>query len=247
MTDIVSTLGAQSYCYRGFKDLKTVVSLVKETGLSAIELWGGHCDWADPSKWESAIAALRKGGITIHAIGVNGFANDPAKERNYFEFCRRAGVQVITANFSMDSVPDALRAAERMADEYDVNLAVHNHGGHHWLGSAEALRWLFKRTSPRIGLCLDTAWAIDASLDPVKAADEFKDRLYGLHLKDFVYERVRRPVDVIVGSGNLDLKALLAKLRENDFSGYAVLEYEADVQNPVPALKKCVAAVKAAW
>jgi hypothetical protein len=49
-----------------------------------------------------------------------------------------------------------------------------------------------------------------------------------------------------VGTGNLDLPQLLKNLEAVNFGGYAVLEYEGDVENPVPALKECVAAVRAA-
>ena len=247
MTDIAATLGAQSYCYRGFKDNKDVVAQMEKSGLKSIELWGGHCDWKNPSIFDDVIAVYRDAGIDIPAIGVNSFANNADQERKYFEFCQKAGVKVISCNFPIAAHPQCFETAEKLADEYDVNLALHNHGGHHWLGSKEAMGWLFSVTGPRIGLCLDTAWCIDANLDPVAAVEQFADRLYGLHLKDFTYQGARKPIDVIIGEGILDLKALFNKLKELDYSGYAVLEYEADVDNPAPALTKCVEAVQAAW
>lgn len=247
MTDIAAQLGAQSYCYRGFKDNNDVIEQMKKSGLSSIELWGGHCDWNDPSAFDDVIATYRDGGIDIPAIGVNRFANDEDAERNYFEFCRKSGAKVISCDFPIGTHPECFATAEKLADEYDVNLALHNHGGHHWLGSEQAMKWLFDVTGPRIGLCLDTAWCIDANLEPVKAVELFQDRLYGLHLKDFTYQGARKPVDVVIGEGLLDLKALFDKLKEIDYDGYAVLEYEADVDNPAPALTQCVEAVKAAW
>jgi len=102
---------------------------------------------------------------------------------------------------------------------------------------------VFAQTGPAIGLTLDAAWALDAGENPVALAEKFADRLYGLHLKDFVFDRARRPQDVVVGTGNLDLPGLFATLRKVGFAGSLILEYEGDVQNPVPALKQCVAAV----
>ena len=134
--------------------------------------------------------------------------------------------------------------AQDLADRYDIKLAIHNHGGRHWLGSSEALRHVFAETGPRIGLCLDTAWALDAHEDPLGMATEFGTRLYGLHIKDFVFDRAGKPEDVVVGSGNLDLAELRRVLQAVDFVGYAVLEYEGDVDNPVPALTECVKAVR---
>jgi sugar phosphate isomerase/epimerase len=77
-------------------------------------------------------------------------------------------------------------------------------------------------------------------------AREFADRLYGVHLKDFVYDPSRHPEDVIIGEGNLELHDFLMALDDIGFDGTFVLEYEGDVEDPVPALKQCVGAVKAA-
>ena len=150
----------------------------------------------------------------------------------------------ITSTFKLDAAPQCFKTAERLADEFGINIAIHNHGGRDWLGNRDMLRRVFATTGPRIGLCLDTAWALDAGEDPLKMAEMFGQRLYGLHIKDFVFDRARRPEDVIVGTGNLDLPRLIGLLKKLDFNGYACLEYEGDVDNPVPALKKCVEAVK---
>jgi len=76
-------------------------------------------------------------------------------------------------------------------------------------------------------------------------ATRFGDRLYGTHIKDFVFDRARRSEDVIVGTGNLDLPAFVELLEASPTLKFAVLEYEGDVENPVPALKECVTAVRA--
>ncbi len=68
--------------------------------------------------------------------------------------------------------------------------------------------------------------------------------MYGVHVKDFVFDRSGTPTDVVVGEGNLDLGTLQTVLNNGEFDGYIVLEYEGDVDDPVPALKKCVAAVR---
>jgi len=105
------------------------------------------------------------------------------------------------------------------------------------------LKYIFDRTSPRIGLHLDTAWAIDAKHNPVQMVEQFAPRMMGVHVKDFVYSPKREPKDVIIGEGNLDLPKFMQTLKQINFSGPLVIEYEGDVENPVPALKQCVAAL----
>ena len=102
------------------------------------------------------------------------------------------------------------------------------------------LAQVFASTSPRIGLCLDTAWALDAHENPVAMAEKFAERLYGVHLKDFVFDRAGRPSDVVIGEGNLDLPRMLALLESNEHTASVVIEYEGDIADPGPALTRCV-------
>jgi inosose dehydratase len=238
------SLAVQSYCFRGFKDNAEVAKMVKAIGLGRIELCGVHANFTDENTFDGVIETYRRAGVEIIGIGVQGFRNDPATEEKFFRFARQAGVKVMSVSFDPKTVPASFRAAETLADKYDINLAIHNHGGRHWLGSAEMLDAVFAQTSKRIGLMLDTAWALDSGENPTAMAERFAERLYGVHLKDFTFDRARRPQDVVVGTGNLDLPGLLAQLQKGRFSGYSIIEYEGDVANPVPALASCVQAVK---
>lgn len=71
-------------------------------------------------------------------------------------------------------------------------------------------------------------------------AETFSDRLYGVRFKDFIFQRNREPEDVVVGTGNLDLPGLVEVMEKADFDEHGVLEYEGDVDNPVPALADCI-------
>lgn len=239
-------LGVQSYCFRHFTDNNEVARLVRECGLDKIEICAVHVDFSKPETFEEVIEAYREAGVQIVSMGVQYFSDDEARERNFFEFARLAGARHISATFGIDTVPHSCRTAEKLADEYDIRLAIHNHGGRDWLGSAAQLGHTLANTSDRVGLCLDTAWALDSGENPLEVAEKFADRLYGAHIKDFVFDRARKPEDVVVGTGGLDLPAFVKQLINNPAVGYTVLEYEGDVENPVPALKQCVAAVHAA-
>ena len=242
--NISESLAVQSFCFRHFKDNAVVADSVNAIGLSGIELCGVHVDFTEESTFDSVIETYRKADVQIIGIGVQSFQNRPADERKFFEFARRAGVHVISADFSINCVPDAYRSAEKLADEFDIQLAVHNHGGRHWLGSATSLSHVFEQTSDRIGLMLDTAWALDSGEDPLAMAEQFGNRMYGVHVKDFVFDQARKPADVVVGRGNLDLPGLVRILQAIDFQGATILEYEGDIENPVPALTQCVQEIR---
>lgn len=233
-------LGIQSYCFRGFKTLAEVLPRLKACGVATVELSGVHGDFTDAAGGDALIAQCRAAEVRIASIGVERFTGNLVRERALGRFMQRAGASVISVDFEPGVSAEVLRAAERVADEFDLRLAIHNHGGRHWLGNAQMLAQVFASTSPRIGLCLDTAWALDAHEDPVALAEKFADRLYGLHLKDFVFDRAGRQSDVVIGEGNLDLPRILPLIQANPRVASVVIEYEGDIENPVPALTKCV-------
>ncbi|MEX0886347.1 MAG: sugar phosphate isomerase/epimerase family protein [Phycisphaeraceae bacterium] len=244
MASIRDGLGVQSYCFRNFKDNTEVARLVGELGLKAIELCAVHVKFDEPTTHAEVIKTYRDAGIEILAIGVETFDTDEAHARRRFEFAKQAGATCISANFKPESWQASAEMVGKLADEYGIRAAVHNHGGYHWLGNWQMLNHFFNATPKGVGLCLDTAWCLDSGENPVKLAEVFRERLYGLHIKDFVFGRDGKGEDVIVGTGNLDLPGLIKTVESGGFDGYAVLEYEGDADNPVPALKQCVAQVK---
>lgn len=243
---LMDKLAVQSYCFRHFKDNKQVAEMVKQIGLSRIEVCGVHANFNEPSTFDSVIKTYADAGVKIVSIGVEGFGPDEAHARKRFDFAKAAGCRIISANFKPDTFLATLPVVYRLCEEYDIKLAIHNHGGYHWLGSGEILTWVFSFTRCCIGLNMDTAWALDARQNPVEWAEKFARRLYAVHLKDFVFDRARRSSDTVVGEGNLDLPKLLQTLKNNGFDGEPIVEYEADVESPVPALTNCVKKIKAA-
>ncbi|MCM8784825.1 MAG: sugar phosphate isomerase/epimerase [Candidatus Omnitrophica bacterium] len=238
MNNFSDNLGVQSYCFRNFKDNKVVAKMVRELGLNKIELCGVHIDFLDVGKFKDVISIYKNEGVEIYSIGVQYFSKNEANERKYFEFVKMCGAKYISADFDINKIFDCFRVAEKLADEYDVKIAIHNHGGWHWLGNIQTLEYVFKNTSERIGLCLDTAWALDSRIEPIKMIETFSKRLYSLHLKDFIFERDRKVVDVVLGEGNIDIGKIVNKLKDINFSGPLIIEYEGEPENPVPSIKK---------
>ena len=240
---IASRLGIQSYCFRGFAEADKLIEALKACSVDRIELCGVHWQLAENPDPAPVVKTYADAGVAISAFGVHGFTEDEDAARPVFEMAKLAGFPTISADFR----PGGLAVAERLCEEYGKKVALHNHGRKHALGSVAAMERLFGESSPNVGLCLDTAWVLDSGEDPLAVAEKFKDRLYGLHVKDFVFDRAGKPEDVVVGTGNLDLPGMAALLTDMDFDGYLTLEYEGDVDNPTPAVKECVDAIREAF
>ena len=249
MSHLTQPVAIQSWCFRAFKPLSAFLPELTRAGAMATELCGVHADFADPSSAAATAGQCAAAGVSIVAIGVETMTGDDAHDRPRFRWCQQAGVRNMSVTFpttALDHDAAGFRAAERLAEEHDVQLGIHNHGGYDWLGNPPMLQYVFGKVGKRIGLHLDTAWAIDAKQNPVEMADRFADRLVGCHVKDFTYSPDRQPTDVIIGTGSLDLPKFADLLKRIAFAGPLVIEYEGDEAVPVPALTECVARLRAA-
>jgi len=247
MPTLTDSLGVQSYCFRAIKGNAGVAEAVKRVGLDKVELCAAHVKFGEVEQHAPAIETYRAAGVAIQSIGVEGMGDDEAENRKRFEFAKAAGCRHISINFNPGTFEAAHPIVQKLAEEYDIRCGIHNHGGHHWLGNMQALGYVFAKAGDRIGLCLDTAWALNARQDPVKMAEAFADRLFAVHLKDFVFHHPDgKHEDVVVGTGNLDLPGLLSTLEKVGFAGELISEYEGDVEDPVPSVARCIEAIRAA-
>jgi len=241
MAALFDKLGIQTYCFRVYQTQEELIDALKDCGINRMELWPGHYNPAERDDHKEFLLRLANEGILVSTFGVVGFS-DETIARKTFEFACEAGFNSINADFDESQIP----LVESLCKEYSKKVTIHNHGRNHRWGPVYRLEHLFEITSENIGLCLDTAWMLDSGGDPLAVAKQFRKRLFGVHLKDFVFDRAGKPEDVIVGTGNLDLKGLLGYLDETNFDGTLTLEYEGDYNDPIPATKQCVEAVREA-
>ena len=246
MSSIIDRLGVQSFCFRGFKDNAQTAQMVRDLDLQRIEVCAVHADFNDLDGWKKIVQTYHDAGVQIVSIGVQNFTGAD-HERTWFECAKAAGAEYISAHFKIDSYRDAVPKVAKWCEEFGIKIALHCHGGYQFGGSPDVVEHILNLGGPNIGVCLDTAWCMQIGPkfgDPVQWVERFSDRIYGVHIKDFVFDRNAQWNDVVVGTGNLDLPGLMQKLEETNFAGYIVLEYEADVNDPVPALKQCVQQVR---
>jgi sugar phosphate isomerase/epimerase len=239
--------GVQSYCFRAFKDNADVAKKVLEIGVNKIEICGVHADFHKPGAFKDVVKIYQDAGISVVSLGVETF-NGKDNERDIFECAALAGAKHVSVHFKVDTFPQAIAQAQKLSDEFGVRLGIHCHGGYMFGGQPDVLDHLIKIGAPQIGVCIDTAWCLQigpGAGKPIEWTKRFAGHVYGVHYKDFLFEKNGQWQDTVVGQGNLDLPGFIQGLESNGFDGMAVIEYEADVQNPVPALKNCVNAMRA--
>ncbi len=246
MSSSTIDFGVQSYCLRHFKENATVAAKVRAIGLDKIELCAVHADFNQPEAFREVLQTYQKAGVSILSLGVQTFCGDD-HERAWFECAALAGAKHISAHFTVDTFARAIPRVREWSREFGIRVGIHCHGGYCFGGQTDVLDYLLSLGTPEIGLCIDTAWAMQIgphSGNPIEWAKRYAGRIYGVHFKDFIFERDGGWQDVIVGSGNLDLPGFATALTEGGFDGMAVIEYEADVENPEPALERCIASMR---
>ena len=182
-------------------------------------------------------------GLTISAHGVNGFSKDEAANRKVFEFAKAAGIRTLSANPSPDSLPNL----NDLVKEFDIRIAIHNHGPNTSYSKAIDVLHAVEKDDPRIGACADLGHFIRSGEQPVEVIRVLKGRLYGIHLKDFA-EMKADAKGVILGKGHINVPAVMAALVAADFpaDGALSVEYEENPQNPLADIKACEQAAREA-
>lgn len=232
-------MGIQSYTLRNF-NLTEALRHIEGLKLHYVEFFGAHFspDSTDAHLKEMQ-AQLDRAKLKISAHGVNGFSKDHAANRKLFEFAKRAGFKTITA----DPAPDSFDSLDKLCEEYQIRIAIHNHGPGHRYDKLADVQQAVKNRHKLVGACIDTGHVLRSDEDPVKWAAELAERVFALHIKD-VKERKSQTHDVVIGTAHLDLVALFKTLRKIKFpaDGSMSLEYESNPQNPIDDVKQCLTA-----
>jgi sugar phosphate isomerase/epimerase len=236
-------LGLQLYSLRTYK-VDEALKHARDLGFTFVEFYSGMYPLdADAA----AIAAMNKKladlGLTISAHGVNRFTNDAGANRKIFEFAKAAGIRTLGA----DPDPDSFASLDELVKEFDVRVAIHNHGPTHRYNKAIDVLQAVEKYDARIGACADLGHYLRSGERPVEVIRLLKGRLYGIHLKDFA-EMQDKTKGVILGKGHIDVPAVMGALVAAGFpaDGALSIEYEENPQNPLADIKACEQAAREA-
>ena len=193
----------------------------------------------DPQEEARALEDYEAAGIKLHAAGTIYFTKDEdADIRSKFDYCKRAGISVIVAG---DPTPEILPRIEKFVKDYDMRIAIHNHGPEDklWPSPLNVLK-VVKDFDPRIGCCIDVGHAARAGTDVVKAIHDVGPRLFNMHMKDLTSFESKES-QVAVGDGIMPVREIFNALMAIEYRGFVDLEYEIHADDPLPGVMKSFA------
>lgn len=227
-------LGICSYTFRNFTR-EQMIGFLKQLPMNEINVKDvkDHMP-ADAEEESKAIAAYQAAGIKLHAAGTLYFRKDEDDDiRKQFEYCKRAGIKVIVAG---DPTPETLPRIEKFIKEYDIRIAIHNHGPEDkvWPSPLDVLKSVAK-FDPRMGLCIDVGHTVRAGTDVVQAIRQAGPRLFDVHMKDLT-SFTDKDSQVAVGDGILPVREIFEELTKIHYAGFVDLEYEVHGDDPMPGV-----------
>jgi sugar phosphate isomerase/epimerase len=227
-------LGIASYTFRNFSRAQ-MIGFLKQLNVLALNAKDvkDHLPM-DAQQEEAALAEYAAAGIKLHAAGTIYFPKDEDSDiRSKFEYCKRAGIGVIVAG---DPAPETLPRIEKFVKEYDIRIAIHNHGPEDklWHSPLDVLKAV-KSMDPRMGCCIDVGHTARAGADVVQAMREAGPRLYNVHMKDLTNFQSKES-QVAVGEGMMPVKGIFEALIAMRYKGIVDLEYEIHADDPMPGV-----------
>ena len=267
-------LGTQVYSFRMFT-FEEALNKADSIGIKHIEGYPGQKIGAGmegtmdyhmtAAKRDSVLALLKKKGIAMESYGVV----TPNKEedwRQLFEFVKGMGLK----QFATEPDPKFIPLVSQLADEYGVNVAIHNHPRPSRYWSPDTLIKYTAGYSKRLGSCADIGHWIRSGLDPVAMMKKLEGRIFELHMKDlhekpsaeytaFITNRPAQgsqtaggarpqppagPHDVPWGTGISNIKAVLEELKRQNFKGPIFAEYEYNWMNNAPEIEQSIKYVR---
>ena len=238
-------MGIQSYSLRGFK-AEQALEHTKALGLTYWESYRDHVPMtAVPKQIQDHKDLLGKYGVTLIGYGVVPFDEKENPARDLFEFAKAMGIKSLSADPKPDKATFDL--LDKLVAEYDVAIAIHNHGPGHRYNKISDVEAVVKDRHPKIGACVDTGHYLRSDEDPVEAVQRLGKRVFGCHLKDVKTvekDGKREKHFKIAGEGELNVVALLKALKALNFNYCLALEYEENVKNPLPDIEACLKHVR---
>jgi sugar phosphate isomerase/epimerase len=210
--------------------------MTRSLGVKYINFKSMHLPYdASPSEFALARQQLAAAGLELVGGGMITFETDTDQGvRKYFDYAKAAGMPTIVCTCK----PATLPRIEKFAKEYDIKVAIHNHGpeDENFPSPYDALKAV-KGMDARMGLCIDLGHTVRAGTDPVRAIADAGARVLDMHAKDLRDFKAAES-QCIVGEGKIPIAEIFRQLKAIGFTGYVNLEYEIEPDNPLPGMRQ---------
>ena len=222
-----------------------VIAVLKQLEITAVSLYKAHAPWSDgtPDECKAVVQKFSDAGIAVTSTGMIELPNDEAVVRKALENVRAAGLKTFCGWLKQT---DSLPLLDKLVKEYDLKVAIHNHGPTEALATGMDVWKAVQPFDQRIGLCLDVGHGFRAGENAAETIRRCNARIYEVHLRDTAVAggTMKDPQPVIIGHGLLDFRSIITALVEVKYPFQAEFEYEKKEEDRVPGLAESVGYVR---
>jgi len=231
-------LGIASYSFRSFPRAKAI-EMAKALGTPYLNVKDFHLKLeSTPEEIAAAKKEFAEAGIILVGCGNVSFPKDDESDiHGKFEYAKRAGFPLIVCAPTAVTLPKL----EKYVKEYDIKIAVHNHGPEDKnFPTPQSVLKAVKDMDPRCGLCMDIGHTSRTGVDIVESIEEAGPRLLDMHTKD-LGDPMMKDSQTAVGDGRLPIPRIFQQLVRMKYAGCVNLEYEIHADDPLPGMQKSFA------
>ena len=231
-------LGVATYSLRKFSR-EQAIPMLKHMLVTYINIKEFHLPLdSSPDQIKAARKEFEDAGFIIEGGGNVSFSKDDDQDiRRKFEYAKLAGMPIIVCAPTHATLPKM----EKFVKEYDIKIAVHNHGPEDKeFPTPQSVLAVVKNMDPRCGLCIDCGHTARAGADIVESIREAGPRLLSMHIKDLADAKAKDS-QCDVGEGVLPIVGIFQQLRKMHYTGGVMLEYEINENDPLMGMQKSLA------
>ncbi|MCF7669637.1 MAG: sugar phosphate isomerase/epimerase [Verrucomicrobia bacterium] len=207
------------------KHIDEVLTKLEKGGYDYLE---NFLDWSSPEKNAAFAGKLKDHGMRPVSLYTGGrfHESDSAGENvkrllDIASVCSDAGFRILVCNpdpidrektdKELDTQAAALNELGAGLNKLGMRLGIHHHTPA-MENKAREFHWNFKNTDSRyVGFCIDVHWMYRGGMAPMKALEQYGDRVVSWHLRqsrDGVWYEV-------LAEGDIDFKALAGYQRKH--------------------------------
>jgi len=229
------TVGMAGYTFRQFS-VEETIGMMKRIGLTSLSLKDFHLPLnSNQEQINTILGKFKSAGMNVYTLGVIYMRTQDSVDQA-FEYAKMAGVKMIVGAPEYEFLP----YVEKKVKAYDIKLAIHNHGPDNPLYPNATDIWShIKDLDSRIGICIDIGHTTRDGEDPSVDIKKYANRIYDIHIKD-VDKSAKEGTTIEMGRGIIDIPKVVATLREIKFSGSCSLEFEKDMNDPLPGIAESI-------
>ena len=154
--------------------------------------------------------------------------------RTQFEYAKAARLPMMVCAPTHENI----KAVETLVKEYDIRIAIHNHGPEDkHFPTPQSVLDVVRKLDKRCGLCMDIGHSARTGIDVVETIGMAGDRLFDMHVKD-LRDLKNKDSQCDIGDGAFSFPRIFKQLKKMGYTGCVNMEYEINAKDPMMGMQR---------